>query len=85
MVPKTEIRDGELTVDMPPARDAGLVFDPDDVDGMAGAVLKLQNVDFRTNLVAAGLRNVGLFSVDRMVNSYLDLYRSAMTAGDPPR
>src|SRR6267154_1047447 len=26
MVRESEIRDGELTVDMPPARDAGLVF-----------------------------------------------------------
>ena len=26
MAPKTDIRDGEITVDMPPARDAGLVF-----------------------------------------------------------
>ena len=67
------------------AGDAGLVFEPDDIEGMAEAVLKLQNVNFRTNVVAAGARNVGYFSVSRMMNSYLDLYRSAMTTGDPQR
>lgn len=65
--------------------DAALVFDPDDIHGMAGAVLKLDDSDFRTSLVAAGLRNAESFSVERMVNSYSDLYRSARTAGDRQR
>lgn len=64
---------------------AGLVFEPDDAKGMADAVIELQNVDFRRAIAAAGMRNAGFFSVDRMVNSYLDLYRSAVSAADPPR
>ncbi len=58
----------------------GMVFETDDIAGMSGAVLQLEGSNFRKAVVSAGLENAGSFSVDRMMDAYLDLYRSAMNS-----
>ena len=48
---------------------------------MSGAVLQLQDARFRQTVVSAGFEgNAGSFSVGRMMDTYPDLYRSAMNS-----
>ena len=58
------------------AGDAALVFDPDDIDAMAGAVQRLWlDDDLRTDLVARGAANVRRFSWDRTARLFRAHYR----------
>ncbi len=53
---------------------AAFQFCPDDVDGMANAILKLQHKTLREKCVEEGLVNVRSFTMEKFVEGYLDLY-----------
>ena len=58
------------------AGDAALVFDPDDVSGMAEAVRRLwTDEELRRTLAARGRTNVARFSWERTARTYRALYR----------
>jgi alpha-1,3-rhamnosyl/mannosyltransferase len=57
--------------------DAALLVDPDDVDGLAGALLTVMTDDAtRRDLVARGHARHGAFSWKRTVDQLLDVYRA---------
>ena len=59
-------------------RETGLVYDPDDSEGMiSGCVELLRDSELRRQYGAAGKRHVGAeYSLDRMVEGSLALYYS---------
>lgn len=63
---------------------AALLFEPDDVDGMSQAVLRLNDAAFRQTLITKGARQAAEFSVDRMMDSYLELFRMAVNSAARP-
>jgi len=60
---------------------SALVFDPDDITRMADAVVRLEDEELRQQVIGAGFRNVARFSIDRMIDDYLDLYRHTLQNG----
>ncbi len=57
---------------------AALQFDPDDVEGMAAAVLLFTDEATRSRYVEEGLVNMRRFTVEQFVAGYLDLYREIL-------
>jgi glycosyltransferase involved in cell wall biosynthesis len=63
--------------------DAGLLVDPDDVDGWIGAISSvLGNEDLRSRLVARGREQVASLSPERTARRLVDAYRIAAGAGN---
>ncbi len=58
----------------------GLVFALDDEAGMAEAVLRLNDVGFRTGVVARGLANVAQLNAERMIDQYCEFYAGVLAA-----
>jgi glycosyltransferase involved in cell wall biosynthesis len=56
------------------AGSAAMQFDPDDAEGMAGAVLRVGDEVMRARFVEEGLANVQRFTMERFVEGYLQLY-----------
>jgi len=57
---------------------AGVLFDPDDAEGMAGAILQLaQDDDFRAEMSRRALAQAARFSWQRTAQATLDAYRHA--------
>jgi glycosyltransferase involved in cell wall biosynthesis len=64
------------------AGEAALLFDPHDVDAMAGALCRaLTDARTREELVAAGLRRAALFSWRRCAETMLNVIRRAAAPG----
>lgn len=54
----------------------GAVFDHTDEQGMLNALLRLNNdADFRSTLIEHGLQNLSRFSIDRMIDQYISIYK----------
>lgn len=60
--------------------DAAQVFALSDEAGMADAVGRLQSPDARAAVIARGFANAGRFSVERMVDAYLELYEEVVSS-----
>lgn len=59
---------------------AGVLFDPDDAEGMAGAVLQLaQDAAFHAEMSRRALAQAARFSWQRTAQATLDAYRHAIT------
>ena len=58
--------------------DAALVHSLDDEAGMAASVLKLADPVFRAEIVRRGRENLVRFSLDRMLDAYIELYASVL-------
>ena len=62
--------------------DAGVLVDPDDVEGFADAVERVAfDEPFRAELIAAGRTQAAKFTWARAAASCLDLYRSVVSTG----
>lgn len=59
--------------------DAAQVFPLDDEAGMAAAVVRLQSPEERAAVIARGLANAARFSVERMVDAYVQLYEEVVS------
>ncbi len=60
--------------------DAGLLVDPDDIDGLAEAMRRLcQDEDFRKRLATRSLRRAAQFGWDKTVRQTIECYRRAVT------
>jgi glycosyltransferase involved in cell wall biosynthesis len=57
---------------------AALTFAPDDIAGMAEAVLALAGAGFRSAAVERGLANAARFGQDRMIDDYVAFYGEVM-------
>ncbi len=61
--------------------DAAVMFDPYDIDDMAGAILRgISNTDSRCDLVQRGLRNATRFSWHHMANELMGAYEAVHAA-----
>lgn len=58
------------------AGEGALVHAPDDYTGVAGDILRLEDEAQREQVVALGFRNVQGYSIERMMASYEEAYRS---------
>ena len=60
--------------------DAGILVDPDDIDGLAEAMRRLsQDEDFRHRLGKRSLRRAAQFSWDKTVRQTIECYRRALS------
>lgn len=66
------------------AGEGGLIFRLNDEAGMANAVLRLTQPEFRSAEVHRGHENVRRFTIDRMVDDYLELYAVVRAKGGGP-
>lgn len=66
------------------AGEGGLVFALEDEAGMAEAVLRLDESDFRAGVVQRGWANLGRFSAERMIDAYSELYSAARAVARLP-
>jgi len=57
------------------AGEGALLHDPADYAGVAADIQRLQEPAFRDTVVASGLKNVRLYSSERMMQGYEDVYR----------
>ena len=63
--------------------DAGLLVEPEDLNGLAAAMLSLHNdASRRAELVARGLARAREFSWERFIGETLAAYRCALTSAD---
>jgi len=59
--------------------DAGLLVDPDDIEGLAAALWRaIDDSEVREVLIRRGLERAKAFSVDRMAKATLAVYRAAL-------
>jgi glycosyltransferase involved in cell wall biosynthesis len=63
------------------AGEGALVFDADDIDGMAHAVLSLEDAETKASVVRCGFDNLKRFTVQRMATEYVTLYEEALATG----
>jgi glycosyltransferase involved in cell wall biosynthesis len=57
------------------AGEGALVHEPDDYDGIARDILRLQDPAFRDTVIALGFKNAQNYSGERMMSAYEQLYR----------
>jgi glycosyltransferase involved in cell wall biosynthesis len=57
------------------AGEGALVHDPDDAEGKARDILRLQEPAFRESLIALGRKNAQAYTIERMMSSYEKIYR----------
>jgi glycosyltransferase involved in cell wall biosynthesis len=57
------------------AGEGALIHEPDDYAAIAGDIVRLQDPPFRDALIALGFKNARIYSSERMMGAYEEIYR----------
>ena len=57
------------------AGEGAMIHEPDDYTGIAGDILRLQVAGLREPLIAVGLQNAAMYSNERMMGAFKEIYR----------
>lgn len=55
---------------------AAVHIHPDNIEGFAEALISLKDKDYRESLVLSGLKNIERFSLDIMIEAYINLHKT---------